>query len=85
MYKIIIIPIFILLFCNNAFAHKEWVHQYILKEAYRFLELQLGKPIPPYWRQIMRYNNGTLYAKDIDRFRKRPVETSLAEKVKINY
>ncbi len=27
----------------NCYAHKEWVHQYIVKEAYKFLENEIGE------------------------------------------
>lgn len=43
--KIIKLTMFLLvivLFNKNVFGHKEWVHQHIAREAYYFLENQLG-------------------------------------------
>lgn len=62
MRLLLVFAILFICFIQSASAHKEWVHQYILKEAYRFLEIQLVKPIPPLWRQILRANNGILNA-----------------------
>ena len=33
------------LLSTHLFAHKEWVHQYMVKEAYWALEIQHGVPI----------------------------------------
>lgn len=75
MRKILIFIVF-LYGTQNVFAHKEWVHQYILKEAYRFLNIKLGKPIPAMYRQIRQYNNGTLNSNDIAQFQGKPAEHS---------
>ncbi|HOV92937.1 MAG TPA: hypothetical protein PLC04_07675, partial [Candidatus Kapabacteria bacterium] len=39
----LIVPLMIILSINSLiYAHKEWVHQYIVKESYKFLEQELG-------------------------------------------
>ena len=47
---------FLVLFLGSfvqSFAHKEPTHQYIIREAYKLLKLQLGKPIPEFEKHIM--------------------------------
>ena len=41
MKKVIAILIFMILI-NKCFAHKEWVHQYMVKQAFYLLEQQRG-------------------------------------------
>ena len=41
--KKILIFVMMLLLTESASAHKEWVHQYIVQEAYRFLEREVGE------------------------------------------
>lgn len=31
---------------NKAYSHKEFTHQYIVREAYKLLKLQIGADIP---------------------------------------
>ncbi|MEY4876627.1 MAG: hypothetical protein RL708_1776 [Bacteroidota bacterium] len=39
---ILSISLIILIFSNKAFAHKEWVHQYMVREAYKMLKSTRG-------------------------------------------
>lgn len=41
--KNILLTIALLLAAMPAFAHKEWVHQYLAQEAYRYLEKKVGE------------------------------------------
>jgi hypothetical protein len=40
--KIKIILFLVLVLSNASYAHKEWVHQWVTWEAYKFLNLQVG-------------------------------------------
>lgn len=42
----------ILIFSCNSFAHKEWVHQYLVWEAYKFLEYELGYEITDFKNHV---------------------------------
>lgn len=51
--KIIVKTSFIIiLFTGTLLAHKEWVHQYIVREVYRYLELKLGMTYPDFKNHI---------------------------------
>lgn len=51
--KIIVKTSFIIiLLTSTLFAHKEWVHQYIVREAYRYLELKLSMTYPDFKNHI---------------------------------
>ncbi len=42
--KKIYFTIILLFLCNvRVYAHQEWVHQYIVQEAYRYLERHVGE------------------------------------------
>lgn len=43
-----------------SFAHKEWVHQYIIKQAYLLLENQYGK-MPSLFESYFKDINGNFY------------------------
>ncbi len=47
---------------NKSFAHKEWVHQYIVKQAYLFLANQLGFDV----NEIKNYIGFDFYGKGSD-------------------
>lgn len=49
----------IVLFSKNVFGHKEWVHQHITKEAYYFLENQLGFELTEFKSHIGLYYSGS--------------------------
>jgi hypothetical protein len=44
--KFLLIPLLIVLWANQNFAHGQHVHQYIVKEAYELLVTQWGDIIP---------------------------------------
>jgi hypothetical protein len=52
MKTIKLVVIFIFLLTINLFAHKEWVHQYTVKQAYYFLENQIGGEIVDFKNHI---------------------------------
>ena len=60
--KIIKLAMFLLLmvlFSKNVFGHKEWVHQHIAKQAYYFLENQLGVKLTEFKSHIGLYYSGS--------------------------
>lgn len=44
IYPILLLSIYFL--STNIFAHKEWAHQYLTQESYRYLVQVLGVDIP---------------------------------------
>jgi len=55
MKKILIIIIMFWTLSDISLAHKEWVHQYIVRQAYSFLQYQVGDIT----KMQMHLGNGT--------------------------
>ena len=52
MKKAYMILVILFLMSNIAYSHKEWVHQYLVWEAYQFLEDQLGYEITDFKNHV---------------------------------
>lgn len=63
IYKMKYIKLFmisLLLTYNHIDAHKEWVHQYIVRQAYLLLENELGT-LPQEFSDMFIDSNGNFY------------------------
>jgi len=56
MKKIIFLCLSIFIIQTTLFAHKEWVHQHIIWESYKFLKNQIGHDIPEFQNRMI-YND----------------------------
>ncbi len=59
---IFLITVSLFIICSSSIkAHKEWVHQYIIKQAYLLLQNQYGQ-MPSLFDSYFRDSNGNFYS-----------------------